>query len=160
MGNYFTKMPTAGELMKAKPVTPNPSVPEPTWWFGLSLRLVICIILGCYAIMGIVGLAQSVAFLYNPIFWFFLIFDLLGLVADLVGFYGVFRLVPEWMVAYGWALMVFLAVDVIRCVTWAILGSFVSAFVTLAFQVFFTVGMVLSMRSLRAYANACRGVAI
>ncbi|KAI9330044.1 hypothetical protein BDR26DRAFT_871741 [Obelidium mucronatum] len=110
--------------------------------------------------MGIVGLAQSVAFLYNPIFWFFLVFDLAGLAADILGFLAVFRLIPEWMIAYGWALIAFLAVNAIRCVTWAILGNFIGAFITFAFQAFFTFSMIQCLFSLRAYANACKGIAI
>ncbi|KAJ3059059.1 hypothetical protein HDU98_004920, partial [Podochytrium sp. JEL0797] len=149
---------TFPELVKAKPVPDNPSIPSPTTIFNLPLRTVVIVILACYAIMGIVGLAQSVAFLWNPIFWFFLAFDVAGLAADILGFFAVYWIIPEWMVAYGWATLVFLAIDVVRCVTWAILGSFVSAFVTLAFQAAFTAGMLACLFSLRAHANACRGV--
>ncbi|KAJ3030898.1 UNVERIFIED_CONTAM: hypothetical protein HDU68_007396 [Siphonaria sp. JEL0065] len=134
MGNYFVKMPTLPELTQAKPTSINPQIPEPTTFFNFPLRTVILVTLACYTIMGIVGLAQSVAFLYNPIFWVFLVFDLIGLSADILGFWGVYRLIPEWMIAYGWSLILFLAIDVIRCVAWAILGNFVGAIITLALK--------------------------
>ncbi|KAJ3092607.1 hypothetical protein HK100_006901 [Physocladia obscura] len=145
MGNVMVKMPSFTEIKDARPAPPNAVVPEPKWWFNIPLRYVILVILAAYAIMGIVGLAQL---------------DILGLVLDIFGFLAVFRLVPEWMVAYGWALVVLFIVDLIRCITWAILGSFAHAFVTLAFQALFTFSMIGCLLALRTYALACSGIGI
>ncbi|KAJ3239169.1 hypothetical protein HDU78_003012 [Chytriomyces hyalinus] len=161
MGNMFVKMPTVGELRNAKPTIVNPSVQEPQTFFNIPLRTLVLVLLALFAIMEIVGLAQSIPYAgSNGIFWFFIAFDLFGLVLDVVGFFAVYRLIPEYMIAYGWALMALLVVNVIRFITWAVLGSFVGASVTLILQVLFTFSMVGCMYSLRAYALSCRGIAI
>ncbi|KAI8610847.1 hypothetical protein BC830DRAFT_1143886 [Chytriomyces sp. MP71] len=118
------------------------------------------VVLAAYAIIGLVNLVMSIPFLWNPIFWLFLIFDLLGFCLDVFGFLAVYRLIPEWMVTYGWALLVFLVVDVIRMVTWSVLGALGNAFATLILHAIFTFSMIGCMYSLRAYALACKGIAI
>ncbi|KAI8613064.1 hypothetical protein BC830DRAFT_1133964 [Chytriomyces sp. MP71] len=72
MGNLFVKMPNVSELRDAKPTSPNANIPEPKWFFDIPLRTVMMVVLAAYAIIGLVNLAMSIPFLWNPIFWFFL----------------------------------------------------------------------------------------
>ncbi|KAJ3235121.1 hypothetical protein HDU81_000788 [Chytriomyces hyalinus] len=158
MGNYMVKMPSMAEIKDAKAVTPHGNIPEPTTWFNLPLRIVLLVILAAYAILGIINLSTSLSLMFNPILWIYIIFDILGLCMDVFGFLAVFRLIPEWMAAYGWALIVFFVVDILQFIHWTILGGFFRSVITLAFQTLFTLAMLSCLYALRAYAVACRGI--
>ncbi|KAJ3239168.1 hypothetical protein HDU78_003011 [Chytriomyces hyalinus] len=146
------------EIKDAKPVTPHGNIPEPTTFFNLPLRPVLLVILAAYAILGIINLSTSLSLLLNPILWIYIIFDIVGLCMDVFGFLAVFRLIPEWMTAYGWALLVFFAINILQFIHWTILGAFFRSVVMLAFQAFFTLAMLACLYALRAYALACRGI--
>jgi phage-related protein len=37
----------------------------------------------------------------NPLLWIFIIINIIDTIATFMGLWGVFRLIPEWMGAYG-----------------------------------------------------------
>ncbi|KAI8610846.1 hypothetical protein BC830DRAFT_709595 [Chytriomyces sp. MP71] len=158
MGNYMVKPPTVSELRTATAVTPHGNIPEPTTWFNLPLRPVLLVILAAYTILGLVNLGMSFSLIVNPLLWIYIIFDIIGLCLDIFGFLAIFRLVPEWMAAYAWALLVLFGVSVIEFITWTILGGFFRSVITLAFQAFFTFTMLACIYAMRAYALACKGI--
>ncbi|KAI9330045.1 hypothetical protein BDR26DRAFT_871743 [Obelidium mucronatum] len=116
------------------------------------------VILAVYAVLGIVSLASAIGLLLNPIFWIYLIFDVLGLALDVFGFFAVWRVIPEWMAAYGWALVVFFLVHVVQFITYIFVGGFVTGLITVLFHALFTFAMISCLMALRAYAFACRGI--
>ncbi|KAJ3235122.1 hypothetical protein HDU81_000789 [Chytriomyces hyalinus] len=124
------------ELRNAKPTVVDPSVPVPKTFFEIPLRAFILVFLALFAIMEIVGLAQSIPYAVRGfnIFWWYIAFDLLGLALNVFGFYSVHRLIPEYMIVYTWALIMLLIVNVIRFITWMVFGYFIGATITLILQ--------------------------
>ncbi|KAI8850894.1 hypothetical protein BC829DRAFT_388031 [Chytridium lagenaria] len=154
------KFPTISELFKAKGTAPNASVPAPTTWFGLNLRIVLMVLL---AVFGILGAAQT--FLLIPAIWnpFYLILFILGFVSILITLFGllaVYRLVPEWMVAYGYFVVGFLFIDAIWMIGYAISGFIASSLIFFAFRVLFTIMLIQCLMALRSYALSCMGLGV
>ncbi|TPX58047.1 hypothetical protein CcCBS67573_g09196 [Chytriomyces confervae] len=157
----FTFSMTASELRHAKPTVVDPSVPVPTTFCDIPLRALILVYMSLFALMEIIGLAQSIPFAVRySIFWWYITFDLLGLALNVFGFYSVYRLIPEYMIVYTWVLLVLLIVNSIRFITWMVLGNFIAGTVTLILQALFVFSMVGCIYALKAYALACRGIAV
>ncbi|ORY39435.1 hypothetical protein BCR33DRAFT_768764 [Rhizoclosmatium globosum] len=113
-----------------------------------------------FTILNIITLATLFGHIVNPFFWIWILLNIVHLAVNVFGFLAVFRVIPEWMAAYGWALLVFLGVDVAQFISYLFVGGFFSGIVTLAFQALFTVAMISCLIALRAYGFACRGLGI
>ncbi|KAJ1556520.1 hypothetical protein HK405_002652, partial [Cladochytrium tenue] len=94
MWSFFVKMPTFRELRDARHTTRNPAVPAPKTWFGLDLRTVVLVVLAVIAILNIIGIVTTAGFLFNPFVWILLIVEIINLIANIVAFWAVFRLIP------------------------------------------------------------------
>ncbi|KAJ3065730.1 hypothetical protein HDU99_004078, partial [Rhizoclosmatium hyalinum] len=148
------------ELKEATPAPSNPAIPEPKTWFNLPLKPVLLLLLAIFTILNIITLATLFGHIVNPFFWIWILLNIVHLAVNVFGFLAVFRVIPEWMAAYGWALLVFLGVDVAQFISYLFVGGFFSGIVTLAFQALFTVAMISCLIALRAYGFACRGLGI
>ncbi|KAI9317351.1 hypothetical protein DFJ73DRAFT_364697 [Zopfochytrium polystomum] len=118
------------------------------------------VILGAYAIYNLVVVILTIPWLWNPFVWVLFLLEVVNLLLNGFGFWAVYRLIPEWMVMYGWFILIFLVVRVVEVVTYVILGAAASSITKLIFAVLFTISMIACLFSLRAYAQACRGLSI
>ncbi|KAJ3208736.1 hypothetical protein HDU67_006576 [Dinochytrium kinnereticum] len=150
------KFPTVGELTKAKPAPANSNIPAPKTWFNLDLRTVLLVLLAISAALT----ATQIPFLLNPFYMILFIFGLIGLLVTLFGCVAIYRLIPEWMVAYGYMVLIYLFLDAIWVIGYAIRGGLAGSLIFYAFRVVFTIFLLQCLMALRAYANACAGLGV
>ncbi|KAJ3106975.1 hypothetical protein HDU97_005256 [Phlyctochytrium planicorne] len=128
------KFPSIGELFKAKGAPKNSNVPAPMTLCSLELRLVLLVVIGISAVLTAAQIFLLIGFIWNPFYLILFIFAFINLLVQLFGFFSVFRLVPEWMVAYGYIALLYLFIDAIWVVAYAIGGNVIGSLITYALK--------------------------
>ncbi|KAJ3108703.1 hypothetical protein HDU96_007442 [Phlyctochytrium bullatum] len=154
------KFPTFSEIAKAKAAPINPSIPAPKTWFNLDLRTVLLVLLAISAVLTAVEALLLIPWLWNPFYIILFVFGLVSLLFTAVGFFGVLRLIPEWMIVFAYWLVIYLFLSAVRTVAYAIIGSVVNSLVFFAFRVLYTILMLQCLFALRSYAFACLGLGV
>jgi hypothetical protein len=139
-------------LKDAQPVIPSNAVEAPKYIFNIDLRFSLLIRLGLFFILCVVPIIVNIRNLINPFMWFFLITDAINALGTGIGFWGVYKIIPEWMVTYSWFLILFFFLQLIRLLSVGFAYGFVGVSIYFAFQAIFTISLIWSMSRLRVYA--------
>jgi hypothetical protein len=79
--------------------------------------------LAFFAAMNILNFVVNLVWIWNPLLWIEIILAILYGLLNLFGFWGVYRLIPDWMSAYAYAVLGLYGLQIVSFIVKVLVGG-------------------------------------
>lgn len=146
--------------MAAQATKPDASVPPPkTYCLEVELRTFAMVIFGIFTVVDLITYLALLPFFFIPPNFIWIIIGFVNIGACCMGLWGLFRLIPEWIKAFGYWLLMYSVYTVIRLIITLVTKNDQSSYnlFSTIWNLLFFLNAATWMKALYNYTMALRG---